>query len=97
VFDGRGSKGDAITTYHDPNEASVSVVGNTIRNLDQGIVVWSTISGLRITNNTLTGCRIGIRHHNSNGTTVMGNSTSSVSYPLLADSTLNLVQSGNSW
>ena len=73
------------------------MTGNTIRNFDQGIVVWSTISGLRITNNTFAGCRIGIRHHNSDGTTVSGNRTSDVSYPLLADSTLNLIQSGNNW
>jgi parallel beta-helix repeat protein len=91
VFDGRGSKGDAITSYHDPNGTNVTVSGNTIRNFDQGIVVWSSISGLRITNNTFSACRIGIRHHNSNGTTVTGNSMTGVSYPLLADSTLNLI------
>ena len=97
VFDGRGSKGDAITSYHEPNESNVTVVGNTIRNFDQGIVVWSTISGLRITNNTFAGCRIGIRHHNSNGTTVTGNSGSATAVNLFVDSPANLSASFNSW
>ncbi len=97
TFDGRGSAGDAITSYHEPNETNVTVSANTFRNLDQGIVIWSTTSGFLIQANTFASCRIGIRHHNSNGTTVKGNSTTGVSYPLLADSTLNLTQSGNSW
>jgi parallel beta-helix repeat protein len=97
VFDGRGSKGDAITSYHEPNETNVTVTGNTIRNFDQGIVVWSTISGLRITNNTFAGCRIGIRHHNSDGTTVSGNRGSAAAANLFIDSAANLFANDNSW
>ena len=97
VFDGRGSKGDAITSYHDPNETNVTVAGNTIRNFDQGIVVWSTISGLRVTNNTFSGCRINVRHHNSDGTTVINNSGPATEANLFVDSAANLSASSNSW
>jgi parallel beta-helix repeat protein len=97
VFDGRGSKGDAITSYHEPNETNVTISGNTIRNFDQGIVVWSTTSGLRINDNTFSGCRINVRHHHSGGTMILNNTGPATEANLFIDSAANLIASSNSW
>jgi hypothetical protein len=97
TFDGRGSKGDAITSYHDPNDANVLVQGNRFMNLDQGILIWSSISGLLIDGNTFSGDRINIQHHYSGGTTISNNSGSAIEADLVIGSSANLVVSNNSW
>jgi hypothetical protein len=97
TFDGMGSKGSGITAYHDPNATGVIVSNNTIKNVDQGLLIWSTISGLVVEGNTFSGDRINIRHHNSNGTTVTNNFGAATSTNILADSTVNLTVSTNNW
>jgi outer membrane biosynthesis protein TonB len=97
LFDGRGSKGDAITTYHEPNATNVVVSGNQFRNLDQGVLIWSSIAGFVIDGNTFSLCRINIQHHHSGGTTVTNNSGSAIEVDLFVGSSTNLVSSGNSW
>ncbi len=97
TFDGRGSAGDAITSYHEPNETNVTVSANTFRNLDQGIVIWSTTSGFLIQDNTFADCRINVRHHNSDGTTITTNSGAATQVNLFIDSAANLRASANSW
>jgi len=98
TFDGGGCLcGGLLHMYHDPNAANVVVTGNTFTHGDQGILIWASISGLQISNNTFSSLRIAVRHHNSGGTSVTGNTGTSVQTGLYADSTTNLTQSGNSW
>ncbi len=73
------------------------MTGNTFANADQGVMIWSSVSGLKVSSNTFSNLRIAVRHHNSGGTTISSNSGSGVQIGVYADSTTNLVQSGNSW
>ena len=98
TFDGGGCLcGGLLHMYHDPNAANVVVTGNTFTHGDQGIMIWASISGLQISNNTFSSFRIAIRHHNSSGTVVTGNTGTAIQTGVYADSTTNLSQSGNSW
>jgi hypothetical protein len=98
VFDGRGCAcGGLLTFYHDPNGIGIRVYDNTIRNADQGIVIWANVRSLRISGNTLSSLRIGVQHHYSSGTKIDDNSAARVSTPVYAGSKVNLVVSGNSW
>ena len=80
-----------------PNATNVVVSGNQFRNLDQGVLIWSSISGFVIDGNTFSLCRINIQHHHSGGTTVTNNSGSAIEVDLFVGSSTNLVSSGNSW
>ncbi len=97
TFDGRGSRGTGLQLYHDPSAVGVTVTGSSFANLDQCVMVWSSVSGLLISHDSFSNCRIGVRHHNSLGTVVSGNTATGTTYPVLADSTLNLSVTGNSW
>lgn len=97
TFDGRGSKGDAVTSFHEPNESGVLIQGNRFRNLDQGVVVWSSISGLVIDGNAFSGCRINVQHDHSGGTRVTNNSGSATETDLYVNDSTNLTVSGNTW
>lgn len=97
TFDGRGSKGSGITTYRDPNATNVLVSGNRFRNIDQGLLIWSSISGLVIDRNSFSNNRINVQHDHSGGTTITNNSGSATEVNLYVNSSANLVVSGNSW
>lgn len=98
ILDGGGCVCQGLLQFfHDPSAARVSVSYNTIRNGDQGVLVWAGVSGLRIVSNTFSHVRIAVRHHNSLGTVVLGNRGLYVSIGVYADSRLNLTQSGNVW
>jgi parallel beta-helix repeat protein len=98
TFDGNGCMcAGLLQFYHDPNAASVIVQDNVFRDADQGVMIWSSVSGLKVTSNTFSSLRIGVRHHNSGGTTVSGNSGTGVQIGVYADSSTNLSQSSNSW
>jgi len=98
VFDGRGCKcAGLLHFFHEPNARRINVTRNTFRNVDQGIVIWAAVSGLRITHNTFSHMRIAVRHHNSLGTVVAYNRGHSVGVGIFADSRLHLTASGNAW
>lgn len=97
TFDGKGSLGAGVQLYHDPNAVGVTVTGSSFAHLDQCVMVWAGVSQLLIDHDTFTGCRIGVRHHNSLGTVVSNSTASGTAYPVYADSTLNLTVTGNSW
>jgi hypothetical protein len=98
VFDGGGCAcAGLLQFYHDPNAATVVVSGNTFRRADQGLLVWASASGVQVTSNAFSDLRIAVRHHNSGGTSVTGNTGTNVGTGVYADSTVNLSVSGNSW
>ncbi|MHB8958680.1 MAG: NosD domain-containing protein [Candidatus Limnocylindrales bacterium] len=99
TFDGGGCMcAGLLHLYHDPNAITVTVTGNAFKNADQGILIWASVSGLRISSNTFSNFRIAIRYHNSNGTSITSNTgTGGIQTGLYEDTTLNLTQSGNNW
>ncbi len=99
TFDGGGCLcAGLLQFYHDPNAISVTVTGNTFTNADQGLLIWASVSGLQISNNTFSNLRIAIRYHNSGGTSITSNKgAGGIQTGIYTDSTLNLTQSGNTW
>lgn len=98
TFDGGGCAcAGLLQLYHDPNAAWVRVYGNTFRNADQAIMIWASVTGLKIWENHFASVRIAVRHHNSGGTTVMDNTGTSVGIGIYADSRRHLTVSGNHW
>ena len=98
TFDGKGCAcAGLLNFYHDPNGVAIRVYDNTIRNADQGIVIWANARSLRISGNTFSSLRIGVQHHYSSGTKIDNNSAARVSTPVYAGSRANLTVSGNSW
>ena len=97
VFDGQGGDGAGFHAYHDPNGLRVQVRDNTFRNWDTCMLVWSNIRSLVITRNTLTGCRIGLRYHESKGTLVTRNRSVRNSISIQRDTRSYLRESSNSW
>jgi len=98
LFDGRGCICSGLLSfYHDPNVRSITVTRNVFRNADQAILLWASASSVRITYNTFSHTRIAVRHHNSLGTTVVGNRGVAVTIGVFADSHAHLSVSGNSW
>ena len=66
--------------------------------LHQGLLIWASVSGLQISNNTFSNLRIAIRYHNSGGTSITSNKgAGGIQTGIYTDSTLNLTQSGNTW
>ncbi len=97
TFDGQGGAGAGFHAYHDPNGLRIRVRDNTFKNWDTCMLVWSNIRSLIITKNTLTGCRIGIRYHESDGTLVTYNKSVKNSQSIQRDTRAFLREVKNSW
>jgi nitrous oxidase accessory protein NosD len=98
TFDGKGCVcAGLLNFYHEPNASGVRVYGNNIRNGDHGIVIWASVSSLKIWGNDFSSLRIGIQHDHSSGTVITENSARSVATPVYARSRQNLSVYGNSW
>src|SRR4029077_9506275 len=97
TFDGRGGDGAGFHAYHDPNGLRVRVVHNIFRRWDQCMLVWSDIRSLVITQNAFSGCRIGLRYHESKGTLVTRNRTVKTSIAIQRDTRSYLREASNTW
>ena len=65
VFDGRAATGPGSTPTTTRTGCGSAVRDNMFRNWDTCMLVWSNIPSLVITRSNLTGCRIGLRYHES--------------------------------
>ncbi len=97
LFHGQGGDGAGFHSYHDPNGQRVTVRNNTFYKWDTCILVWSNASALYVRDNTISSCRIGIRYHNSRGTSVSGNRALNNSQTIVRDTRAYLHESSNSW
>lgn len=97
LFHGQGGDGAGFHSYHDPNGRRITVRNNTFYKWDTCVLVWSNTSALYIRDNTISTCRIGVRYHNSRGTSVTGNRSLHNSQTIVRDSRSYLSESRNSW
>jgi hypothetical protein len=97
LFNGQGGGGAGFHSYHDPNGRRITVSNNVFTRWDTCLLVWSNTSALAVKSNTITACRVGIRYHESRGTSVTGNKAARNSQTIQRDSKAYLHESSNSW
>ena len=106
TFDGQGMGADQLTFYHPVATHDCQVINNKFTNTgavlasSKGVQIWDDgSSGIVISGNDFSNLSIGVRHYQSHGTQVTGNTFhKSVGTPILIDSNSdagNCTVSGN--